>query len=59
MVLSKRKILLSALSVCVAISIIYILLPQNTKKTVRRAIKRPYLILTGRLADVGGDRLRI
>lgn len=55
----KRKILLLLISFCVAVGIILVLLPQNTKKAVRRTIKRQYLILTGGMIDVGGYRLRI
>lgn len=59
MKISKRKIFLSIFGVLVLFSIIFLSLPQKTKKSVKWQIKKQYLILTGGLVSVGDYRLRI
>lgn len=56
---SKRNLLFVFVGLIGLIGLGYLVLPQNTKKSVRRSIKRQYLILTGGMVNVGGYYLRI
>lgn len=56
---SKSKILLAFVGICAIAIVVFFLLPEKIQKSVRWRIKKPYLILTGGLVDVGGYRLRI
>lgn len=59
MKLSRRKILLGFVALVAFAALAFVFAPNGLKKRGKQVVKRQWLILTGRLVDIGGHRLRI